>query len=1505
MTTGDVLHDFHPVVREWFRGTYAEATPPQELGWPFISAGMHTLILAPTGSGKTLAAFLWAINHLVDQLAREELDRGVRILYVSPLKALNNDIERNLQAPLAGIRAEAIRQAVSLPEIRSAVRTGDTPAADRQAMVRRPPHILITTPESLYLMLTSPKQRGMFASVQYVIVDEIHSLCSNKRGVHLSLSLERLQAVADQEFVRIGLSATQRPLETVAAYLGGRTRNADGSYSPRPVAIVDAGRRKAMDVRVSCPISDFSQLPEEGAWPSILDHLFEEVLRHTTTLIFVNNRRLAERVATGLNQRALGIGPDDPASVVNLHAAPRLVTGEPHESPTTPDRQAPFVQAYHGSMAREARQAMETALKEGRLRGLVATSSLELGIDIGSIDLVVQLESPKSISRGLQRIGRSGHLVHATSTGRIIPTHREDLVESAVVSAGIRDHDIEQTILPENCLDVLAQQIVAMVAVEEWNFDALFDLVRQSVCYATLSRELYSSVVRMVAGRYSAEAFHDLRARISWDTVNNTLNALPGTSHLAITSGGTIADRGYYGVYLEDARTRVGEVDEEFVYESRPGDTFILGSSVWRMVSIDQNRVLVAPAPGQPARMPFWKGEGIGRSFDLGEQVGKFRRALAQRLHRPDALEWLQQTYPLDANGAWNILDYARRQQESTGVLPDDITLVAENTRDEIGDPRIIVHSAYGRRVNGLLGLLLSRRVAGLTGMQPDMLYNDDGILLRTGESGTLPRAILSPDALGGAREIVLEEVLASPLFAGQFRQNAARALLMPKPRPGRRIPLWVQRMRAGDLLQAVRTHEDFPIVLETVREVFHDVLDLQRFLALVDRLRSGEVRVEHVTTEVPSPFAAGLLFAFLGASMYEGDRVPAARGAGPLRVSPSLLEELITDSEQEGFFRPEAIAAVESRLQHAAPGYQARSAEELMQVLLRVGDLDEEELISRCAGDAARFVRILGAAKRITRVRVGGSDKWVPAEYLPVYSAPDSRENAERIVRRYLQGHGPVTPSELALRYGFSNARMSSLREHFVDGTHVLRGRFRGGPEDEWCDRRTADQIHRQTISLLRKEIVPVPLRQFTHFLLRWTGVRENAALSALPSFLEQMQGLPLPVDSWTRDILLRRSPNFHTEALSSLTRDGTVIWAGHSGARTSPLFRGSGAVFLFPEEEPGNLGAAAIRVREYLGRHGASFFTDIRSGTGLSLDGMNNALAELFWSGSISNDVFQEILGLKHSVRETGAPIEPIQIIDPKHNRARALLLGKARRSFRQVPGWSGRWFRTHHAVILGEPLTTEERAIAQSRQLLARYGVFAREFLDRENCLPWSLLGPALQIMEMRGEVRRGYFVEGLSGMQYALPDAAEMLRSIGARGEYAATHTVAMLATCDPANPFGTGIDLPGAKDGSALRVSRSPGNYLAFLDGSPILLIEGYGTRVFTVGENPDESSLEKALCWLVDLVKLPEGLRPVQEITIEQWNGTRPAAGPAAALLQRLGFQRERNQTYRLDAYSL
>jgi ATP-dependent Lhr-like helicase len=1495
------LQDFHPIVREWFGRTYGNPTPPQTLGWPSIAEGNNTLILAPTGSGKTMAAFLWAINHLIEQHLREELPAGVRILYVSPLKALNNDIERNLEAPLQALREEAKRAGLRLPVIRAAVRTGDTPQSKRAAMLKHPPDILITTPESLYLMLTSKQARKMFRTVQYLIVDEIHSLCGNKRGVHLSLTLERLQEIAEQELVRIGLSATQRPLETIAAYLGGLEYSVDDPAAPRPrpVNIVDAGRKKEMDLRVDCPVSDFSLLPQESVWPHVFAELLEDIRQHRTTLVFVNNRRLAERVAARLNEMALGEQTEPPSTATNLYAVPVKSGGLGNEF---------LVQAYHGSMSRQARERMEADLKAGKLRALVATSSLELGIDIGSIDLVVQLQSPKGVARGLQRVGRSGHLVTATSKGRVLPTYREDLVESAVVARAMENHEVEETHIPENCLDVLAQQVVAMVSVETWECDRLYDVVRRSYCYRTLSRKLFDGVVMMLAGRYTSDAFRELRARISWNKIDNTLHALPGSGHLAITSGGTIADRGYFAVYLEDGRTKVGEVDEEFVYESRTGDTFILGTSVWRMTSIDAQRITVAPAPGQPARMPFWRGEGIGRSYELGMAVGAFRREMSNRVHRSDCLAWLQNEFPIDSRAAWNIQEYFRKQQQIAGIIPHDRLILVEGFRDEIGDPRIVVHASFGRRVNGLLSILLAHRLHEETGIEPQTFYNDDGILLRTSDATALPLDILNGITASSAQDIVLDGLLASPLFGGQFRQNAARALLMPRLAPGKRTPLWLQRMRAGDLLQIARQYDDFPIVVETMREVLNDILDLEHFKETVAGIENGTIGMHCVETETPSPFSAGLLFDFIAVYMYEWDQPKADRLSRYLAVNRELLSEVIDVEAMPGLLRPEAIQDVELQLQHAAEGYRARSPEEFMEILLRLGDLTREEIAARFAGDPNDLITTLEQTGQVVRVDFPDGPRWIAGEEKEIYRDLHLARNASYVVRRYLQGHGPVTRRELARRFGLRADELGALESSWSSDKGMVQGRFRptsmpGGDESQWCYRPNIEKIHRQTITILRKEIRPSTIEQFTRFLLSWTHLQpaEQQGLAGIESVLARFQGLALPAEIWEREMLGRRVPGYSPDLLSSFTAGGTVVWAGAGQGRMRPLFRGEGAVFLSSLPEEGTLGEPARRVLRFLMENGASFLADIRGSTHLALDALNNGIAELFWGGYVSNDVFAEIMAVKRASRpSTAAPIEPVQIVDPRHNPRRMQLMHRARRALKQAPGWTGRWFQLHTPGIMGGPLPPEERAASQALQLLERYGIVAREFHAREDVLPWALLAVEFQRMEMRGDIRRGYFVEGLSGMQYALPGAVEELRRVSTQPE-SSQHPL-LLNACDPANPYGPGVEMRLRNGVTPPRLARIPGNYLAIDRGTPILLFENEGTRIRTLAE-AHALSLREAIRLFAEMLRLPAPLRPFRELIVEYCDGVRPVDSPLGEVLHSLGFVRDRNQTMRKDLF--
>jgi ATP-dependent Lhr-like helicase len=1222
---------------------------------------------------------------------------------------------------------------------------------------------------------------------------------------------------------------------------------------------------------------------------------------------------LAERVAAKLNEMNLGEQADPPSTGTNLYAVPVQTSSwsaTEHTQASAPAGNAFLVQAYHGSMSRQARERMEADLKAGKLRALVATSSLELGIDIGSIDLVVQLQSPKGVARGLQRVGRSGHLVTATSKGRVLPTYREDLVESAVVARAMRDHEVEETHIPHDCLDVLAQQIVAMVSVDAWDCDRLYDFVRQAYCYKNLSRKLFDGVVMMLAGRYTSDAFRELRARISWDKIHNQLHALPGSGHLAITSGGTIADRGYFAVYLEDGRTKVGEVDEEFVYESRTGDTFILGTNVWRMTSIDAQRITVAPAPGQAARMPFWRGEGIGRSFELGIAVGAFRREMSGRVNSVDCLAWLQREFPIDSRAAWNIQEYFRKQQLGAGIIPHDRLIVIEGFRDEIGDPRIVVHASFGRRVNGLLGIFVSHRLHEETGIEPQMFYNDDGILLRTSDATSLPLDILNGVTVQSAQDVVLDGLLASPLFGGQFRQNAARALLMPRLSPGKRTPLWLQRLRAGDLLQIARQYDDFPIVVETMREVLNDILDFEHFKEIIGGIENGTIGIHCVETETPSPFSAGLLFDFIAVYMYEWDQPKADRLSRYLSVNRELLSEVIDVEAMPGLLRPEAIEHVEHQLQHAAEGYRARSPEELFEILLRVGDLNWEEIAARCASDAHDLITSLEQAGRIVRLDFPDGSRWIAAEEQEMYLDLHMQRNASHVVRRYLQSHGPVTRSELARRFGLRAEELTALESTWSSDRAMVKGRFRptsmsGADEPQWCYRPNIEKIHRQTITILRKEITPSTIEQFTRFLFSWTRLQsaeEEHGLAGIQSTLARFLGIPLPAEIWEREILGRRVRDFSSELLSSITAGGTVVWAGAGQGRIKPLFRGEGASFLSAPPEESGLGEPARRILRYVRENGASFLTDIRGGTHLALDALNNGIAELFWSGFVSNDVFTELMAIKRAPRmNESAPIEPLQIIDPPHNPHRARLMHRARQALKQVPGWTGRWYLLHTPGIIGDPLSMEEQAAAQALQLLERYGIVARECHAREDLLPWAVLASEFQRMEMRGDIRRGYFVEGLSGMQYALPGAVEELRRHHSPRE--SLEQPVLINACDPANPYGPGVEIGLQAGIGPQRITRAPWNYLAFHRGTPILLFENEGARIRTLG-NGDQVHIRDAVKMFASMLALPAPIRPFREMVVEYCDGVRPVESPLGDVLRSLGFMRDKNQTMRKDIFT-
>ncbi len=1340
------LSAFSPRVRDWFEAAFAAPTPAQAQAWPAIASGEHVLISAPTGSGKTLAAFLWAIDALLS--SEQPPQRRIGLVYVSPLKALSYDIERNLRVPLRGIGAE----------LKVAVRTGDTPQRERQAMLREPPDILITTPESLYLMLTGRAQE-LFSAAQACIVDEIHAVAATKRGAHLALTLERLAQSAGRDLQRIGLSATQRPLEEIARFMVGPARTC---------RIVDTGPRKALDLQIQVPVESMvepdtasgseldplvggSEATRRSIWPAIYPELLALVKSHRSTIVFVNNRRSAERLALRLNDLA----------------------GEE------------IARAHHGSLAREERTVVEEMLKGGELPCLVATSSLELGIDMGAVDLVIQVESPKSVARGLQRIGRAGHSVGDVSAGRIFPKFRADLLECAVVARRMREQQIETTVVPRNPLDVLAQQIVAIAAAAPEDrpvpVDELCALITRTHTYRDLPRTQLENVLDMLDGRYPSSQFAELRPRIVWDRVGGTIRARPGARQLAVTNAGTIPDRGLYAVTLPDGR-RVGELDEEMVYEVRPGQTFLLGATTWRIEEIGRDRVIVTPAPGLPGAVPFWKGDGIGRPKELGEAIGAFARwAVDQTPER------LQAEYDLDARAARNLIEFLHEQQAATRIIPSDRAIVIERFRDEIGDWRVCVLSPFGGRVHAAWGLALSGRIREQLGLESDAIWSDDGIIVHLPDAEGFDCArpaelvLIEPDEV---EDRVVAELSSSALFGARFRENAGRALLIPRARPGKRTPLWQQRLKSQSLLEVAKQYGEFPIILETYRECLRDVLDVPGLVDLLAKLHSRELSLVEVETPTASPFASSLLFDYVATYMYEGDTPNAERRAAALSLDRDLLRELLGQEELRDLIDAGALAQVEDDLQCVSNLRRAGNRDQLHDVLRRIGDLTAGEAAQRVLEelDAARMLADLGAERRAVQVRIIGEERWIdagdaglyrealgvaPPGGLPAAFLEDVPDAPARLVRRYAATHGPFTTADLKARYGVDQSAV--LRELERDGV-LVRGELRpGGSEREWCDPEVLRRLRRASLAALRKEIEPADQRALARFLPAWQGVDRHPSSGAgsdrLREALVPLQGLALPADVWERDVLPRRVGAYSPAWMDQLCAGGEIVWIG-AGA----LGRASGRVALFFREDAPLLGPPPLRqpvapdspahdaVRRRLAA-GACFFSDLLVDVDLALQDLQEALWDLVWAGEVTNDAFAPLrapgLTLARAQRERTRAAA----------RSAGRFVGRPRRgAAAQV---QGRWSET--ALLFRSAADPVAGRRALSELLLERYGVLTREQVLAEG-IPggFSTLYPELSQLETLGVARRGYFIEGLGAAQFALPGAVERLRSAAERG-----------------------------------------------------------------------------------------------------------------------------------------
>ena len=1470
----DVIALFQPAVAEWFRDSFEAPTPPQTQGWPAIARGESTLILAPTGSGKTLTAFLWCINRVMfDPLPAKE--RRCRVLYISPLKALAVDIERNLRAPIAGITSRAIARGDAHHQPTVAIRTGDTPAVDRARFAREPADILITTPESLYLLLTS-NAREALRSIDTVIVDEIHALVPTKRGGHMALSLERLQMLRTGTDVkapgiqRIGLSATQRPLDEVARFLGGgvtrgkrekgkgkrekRKRRAEiaepdeaihdefgaerAAPEYRPVTIVDTSEKKNLDLRIEVPVEDMARIGQleeipsgpasqgpvrTSIWTAIHPRLLELVRAHRSTLIFVNSRRIAERLAAALNELA----------------------GET------------LVRSHHGSLARPQRMEVEDRLKAGTIRGLVATSSLELGIDMGAIDLVVQIEAPPSVASGMQRIGRAGHTIGAASRGIIVPKFRGDLIACAAVTRAMHEGTVESSRYPRNPLDVLAQQIVAMVAMDEWDVDALFDAVRSAAPFADLSRSVYEGVLDMLSGRYPSDDFADLRPRLTWDRLKNRLIAREGAKRVAVINGGTIPDRGLYGVFLIGERgpgARVGELDEEMVFESRVGETFLLGASSWRIEEITHDRVLVSPAPGQPGKMPFWKADTAGRPLELGRQIGELIRTL-RHLPASAAIQRLVRHHDLDQQAAENLLRYLADQAAAAGIVPDDRTILIERCRDELGDWRICVLTPFGGRIHAPWAMAAVERARAETGLDVETMWTDDGFVVRFPETEEPPDPNLMIPASDEAEALVVRQLGGTALFAAKFREAAARALLLPKRRPGGRSPLWQQRKRAADLLGVAAKYGSFPMLLEAYRECLRDVFDIPSLVDTLRRIEAGEIRTATVDSTIPSPFASSLLFGYVANYIYDGDAPLAERRAQALAIDQAQLRELLGEAELRELLDADALAEIERQLQNLDPEHHARSVDGVHDLLLRLGDLTKEEVAARSRIDANEALAELVRARRAITVHVGGQPRVLPVEYagryrdalgipLPV-GLPESLlapvpQATQDVARRFARTHGPFTSMEFAERYALGRATAESFLKELSSSGRLLEGEFRpGGTGREWCDPDVLQSIRRRSLARLRREVEPVESAVFVRLLTSWQGVaRVRIGLDALLDAIENLQGAPLPASIFESEILSARVGGYNPADLDALTAAGEVTWCGLEslGERDGRL-----ALYLtdhFPQlwrpAATGDLSPSERAVLTHLESEGASFFAALHEARGGGYPGETvEALWDLVWKGLVTNDTF-------HALRAFTRPPE-------RRQRKPAV-----RRSFRSrrvaPPSAEGRWSLTRDRA--SRPISPTEWSTATAQQLLTRYGVLTREVAGAEGIAGgFSAVYDVLKAMEDAGRIRRGYFVGGVGATQFALPAALELMRSLKDPPEDAET---IVLSATDPANPYGTMLKWPGfteADVSGGRGPTRTVGSLVILVNGSLSAYLARGGRQllVYLPDDEPGRTIVGRAL----------------------------------------------------------
>ena len=1497
---------FLPEVATWFTGRYGEPTEAQRRAWPLIKRGHHVLIHSPTGSGKTLAAFLSAIDTGYARVSIPTRERGVKVLYISPLRALNYDIERNLREPIRGIADALGSPGTDRSEVSVGVRTGDTTQAERARMVRNPPEILITTPESLYLILTSIRARDMLRSVETVIVDEIHTMCSNKRGVHLAVSLERLERLAPN-FQRIGLSATQRPLSEVAKLLGGQRVVGGKEPIGREVRVVDCAGRSALDVKVvGMPESDEAG-HADSVWQGIIPQVLDDVESHDTTLVFTNSRRQAENTADRLNHVlvARDSGNDEGSAVGGGERGSGTSGG-------------PFL-AHHGSISDAMRRQIEDDLKHGRLPALVGTSSLELGIDIGSIDMVVQLQSPKSVAQGLQRVGRAGHQVGATSYAKVYATHPEDLLEATVVAKGMLDCEIEAMHIPSNALDVLAQHIVSAVALDDWRLRDLYETVRGAYPYADLAYSTFESVVRLVSGHFPKRLFGVFKARVHWDRTQDVLCALPGTRMSAVSNAGAIVDRGAFRVVLPDRTTTVGELDEEFVYESAVGDVFALGSQVWRAIDIDDDRVVAEPAPGSVPRMPFWRGEFPWRPSDLGVKYGQFRAQVAERLRPhvdedydpPELMAWLIGEYPIDDVAARQIIAYVRAQLRACGAMSSDREIVVESYRDDVGDWRIVVHSPFGGRVNGPWSVAAVKELSSRGYIEPESQVNDDGFMLRLADGGGEPPVDLltgmAPDVV---KRHILDGILDSPMFGATFRQNASRSLLMPSVGFGRRTPFWLQRLRSKDLLSVARGFPDFPVLLETYRDVMEDVMDIPGLMEVLERIHRGEIRVVHSSSRSPSPVARSLEFRFIDHWMYQWDTPNAERAIQSLSADRDALVQLFKRPQSVGLLKPEALPRQDGSVVDGLR--EVRSATELAQLLIDCGDLLESEVRECCGEHWWEWLSELAEQGRVVRVEFptpgGGSDwRWISGDdqgtYATVLHGGGDAVALADVLARYIQRCGPLGMSELLARYPFDEARIDAAIELLVDDGFVARGYFTRSDEQEVIGIASLEEVRARTLAILRSEVEPVPPMRYQRMLLARHHAIEGGRLGDADGVLDvvrRLQGIGLSCQVWASEIFPARVSGFSVRMLDDVLRSGDAYWVftgGSSRDKVALVCAKNGRTVLPTDTlnavlgfDGSSLGEQLSVLYDFIVREGIVSTADIEiSLREMSSTALADGLAELARRGLVTCDRWDVAQAIA-SRSTNGAVRSAYPTRRPVMGGSRRSRVGLRRefasryRERRMFAPADARWSATNRFAFLGPELSDDELASARARVLLERYGVATRQAVRKEELgWDWQSIYAMLSLMELRGEARRGYFVDGLGGLQFASNEFVEELRTReGAPG-------MAVVRSSDPAWVLDREMlardDSPGS---GLLRDNRLAGAIIVMYDR---LLLVGYssGSQIY-VADDADESEIVAAARVLLDdCMRSGASAR----VRVREWNGVPVLESFGAAILESAGFRRD------------